>query len=154
MAPEAGTQAWHAPSGRRQLTLPVARRSVSAFTDLAGWVTGDEGVNGYGTLKVSLGAGSVAQPTQIDFSVTVESPYASTTVAVWYILVRSQGGEGSDQGACVLSSTLLGPGRAKTDLNLGGGYFVPPCTNDMWSPASAGAMEPHFGVAGIPQSPG
>jgi hypothetical protein len=32
---------------------------------------------------VTLGAGSAAQPTQIAFSATVESPYATTTLAIW-----------------------------------------------------------------------
>ena len=136
----------------RQLALPVAQRNASAFDDLASQISADGGVNGSGTLQVSLGAGSTAQPTQIDFAVTVASPYASTTVVVWYVLLSGHGSVGIDQGACALSSTLLGPGRATTDLELGGHYFVPPCTNDMWS-SSTGAINPHFGAAGIPQSP-
>jgi hypothetical protein len=135
-----------------QVALPVARRNISAFDDLAGWISGDGGVNGCGTLQVTLGAGSVAQSTQIDFSVTVASPYASTTVAVWSILVSSQGAISSSDGACVLSSTLLGPRRATTDLQLGGGYFVPACSPRWWS--SGSAMDPHLGVAGISHSPG
>ena len=136
----------------RQLALPVAQRSASAFDDLANQISGDGGVNGNGTLQVSLGAGSTA-PTQIDFAVTVASPYASTTVVVWYVLVSGHGSVGTNEGGCALSSTLLGPGRASTDLELGGHSFVPPCTNDMWS-SSTGAINPHFGAAGIPQSPG
>jgi hypothetical protein len=135
----------------RQLALPVAQRSGPAFDDLASQISADGGVNGYGTLQVSLGAGSILA-TQIDFAVTVASPYASTTVVVWYVLLSSHGSVGTDQGACALSSTLLGPGRATTDLELGGHYFVPPCTNNMWS-SSTGAINPHFGAAGIPQSP-
>lgn len=136
----------------RQLALPVAQRNASAFDDLASQISADGGVNGSGTLQVSLGAGSTAQRTQIDFAVTVASPYASTTVVVWYVLLSGHGSVGIDQGACALSSTLLGPGRATADLELGGHYFVPPCTNDMWS-SSTGAINPHFGAAGIPQSP-
>jgi hypothetical protein len=135
----------------RQLALPVARRSAPAFGDLASQISGDSGVNGNGALQVSLGAGSAAQPTQIDFAVTVSSPYASTTVVVWNVLVSSHSGVGTNEGACALSSTLLGPGRARTELQLGGNYFVPPCTGDMWS-ASTGVMNPHFGAAGIRQS--
>lgn len=115
-----------------QVAKPVARRDITAFGDLADAITGDGGVNGNGTLEVSPGAGSVAQPTLIDFSVTVASPYASTTVVVWSSLVRSQGASSSDQGTCVLSSTLLGPGRATADLQLGGGYFEPPCSRRWW----------------------
>ncbi|HUA40545.1 MAG TPA: hypothetical protein VMA32_03195 [Streptosporangiaceae bacterium] len=135
----------------RQLGLPVAQRSAPAFGDLATQISGDGGVNGYGTLQVSLGAGSAAQPTQIDFAVTVSSPYASTTVVVWSVLVSSHSSVSTDEGACALSSTLLGSGRASTDLELGGSYFVPPCTSNMWS-ASTGVMNPHFGAAGIRQS--
>jgi hypothetical protein len=133
----------------RQVALPVARRSALAFADLAGWISKDGGVNGSGTLSVRLDAGSDAQPTQIDFAVTVASPYASTTVAVWSILVSRQSGASSDAGACVLRSTLLGPGRARTDLQLGGGYFVPPCPPRWWT--SRSTMDPHLRVAGIPQ---
>ena len=137
---------------RSQVALPVARRDISAFEDLAGWISRDGGVNGDGTLQVTLGAGSAAQPTQIDLSVTVASPYASTTVAIWSILVFSQTGVGSDEGACVLSSTLLGPGRATTGLQLGGGYYVQACSPSWWSAGSV--MDPHLGAAGISQSPG
>jgi hypothetical protein len=135
-----------------QVALPVGQRSALAFGHLAAQIGKDGGVNGYGTLNVSLGAGSAAQPTQLDFAVTVASPYASTTVAVWSILVTGHGAVSSDAGACVLWSTLLGPGRATTDLQLGGGYFVPPCSPRWWSPGPI--MEPHLGAAGIPQSPG
>ena len=137
---------------RSQVAAPVGQRSAIAFDHLAAQISKDGGVNGYGTLSVSLGAGSAAQPTQIAFAVTVASPYASTTVAVWSILVTGQGAVSSDAGACVLWSTLLGPGRATTDLQLGGGYFVPPCSPRWWS--AGPIMQPHLGAAGIPQSPG
>jgi len=51
----------------RQIALPVAQRSAVAFGDLAGSINADLGVNGAGTLNVSLGAGSVAPFTQIAF---------------------------------------------------------------------------------------
>ncbi len=135
----------------RQLALPVAQRSAPAFGDLASQISGDGGVNGSGTLRVSLGTGSTVQPTQIDFVVTVSSPYASTTMVVWYVVVSSHSSAGSNQGGCALSSTLLGPGRASTELQLGGHSFVPPCTNDMWS-SSTGMIQPHFAAAGIRQT--
>jgi hypothetical protein len=106
---------------QRQIAMPVAQRSASAFGDLADSISADSGVNGSGTLQVSLGAGSAATPTQVAFSATVASRYASTTLAVWDVRVTSHGGIGENAGACVLWSTLLGPGRATTALNLGGG---------------------------------
>jgi hypothetical protein len=134
-----------------QVALPVARRSITAFGSLADSISGDGGVNGDGTLSVSMDTGSVLQPTQIDVSFTVASPYASTTIALWSILVSDQSDTSSDQGACVLSSTLLGPGRATTDLQLGGGYYVLPCSPRWWSSGSIWA--PHLGTAGISQPP-
>ena len=101
---------------------------------------------------VTLGAGSTAQPTQIAFSATVDSPYGSTTLAAWY--VRSRSGDASNQGACVLSSTLLGPGRATTQLNLSANEFLAPCPSQFWSAGSAASMQPRLGLAGIPRSPG
>jgi hypothetical protein len=136
---------------RGQAALPVARRDIVAFGDLADGISRDAGVNGSGTLQVSLGAGSTAQPTQIDVSVTVASPYASTTIAIWSILVFSHGGISSGEGACVLSSTLLGAGRATTRLQLGGGYVVQACSPRWWT--SGSGMDPHLGLAGISQSP-
>jgi hypothetical protein len=134
-----------------QLSRPVPRRSAAAFGNLADAITADTGVNGSGTLQVTLGAGSTAQPTQIAFAATVDSPYASTTVAVWY--VRSRSGDASNQGACVLSSTLLGPGRATTQLNLSASEFLAPCPSRFWSAGSAASMQPRLGLAGIPRSP-
>jgi hypothetical protein len=43
---------------RDQIALPVAQRNASAFGDLADSINSDLGVNGSGTLQVSLGAGS------------------------------------------------------------------------------------------------
>lgn len=139
---------------QRQIALPVAQRSASAFGDLAESVGADMGVNRSGMLLVSLGPGSAAQPAQIAFSATVASPYASTTLAVWYIRMTSHGGIADNEGACVLWSTLLGPGRATTPLDLGGGEELQPCSPRWWSPGPGGAMQPRLGEAGIPRSPG
>jgi hypothetical protein len=135
-----------------QISRPVARRSAIAFGNLADAISADTGVNGSGTLQVTLGAGSVAQPTQIAFSAMVDSPYGSTTLAAWY--VRSRSGDASNQGACVLSSTLLGPGRATSQLNLSANEFLAPCPSQFWSAGSAASMQPRLGLAGIPRSPG
>jgi hypothetical protein len=135
----------------RQAALPVAQRSAPAFGDLADSISADQGVNGAGTLQVSLGAGSAAPPSQIAFSATVESPYASTTFAVWDI--RVNGGAAENQGACVLWSTLLGPGRATTALDLGAGEQMQPCQSQWWSAGPVDAKQPRLGLAGIPRSP-
>ena len=138
---------------RRQIALPVAQRSAAAFGALADSISADAGVNGHGTLSVSLGAGSAAPPQQIAFSATVASPYASTTIAVWHILITSHGGASDNTGACVLWSTLLGPGRATADLNLGGSEFLQSCSPRWWSSGPVDATQPRLGLAGIPQSP-
>ena len=138
---------------QHQISMPVAQRSASAFGDLADSINADTGVNGSGTLQVSLGAGSAAQPAQIAFSATVASPYASTTLVVWYISVASHGGVADNAGVCVLGSTLLGPGRATTPLDLGGGEQLQPCSPQWWSPGPVDATQPRWGLAGIPQSP-
>lgn len=134
-----------------QLALPEARRSAAAFGDLAGSISADQGVNGSGTLQVSLGAGSAAPAGQVAFATTVESPYASTTVAVWNI--STHGGAVRNQGACVLWSTLLGPGRAASALDLGGGAQLQPCEASWWSPGPVTGQQPRLGLAGIPRSP-
>ena len=139
---------------QRQIALPVAQRSAPAFDDLAESIGADMGVNRPGTLQVSLGPGSAAQPAQIAFSATVASPYASTTLAVWYIRVISHGGIADNEGACVLWSTLLGQGRATIPLDLGGGEKLQPCSPRWWSPGPVAATQPRLGLAGIPRSPG
>ena len=139
---------------QRQIALPVAQRSASAFGDLASSIGADQGVNGSGTLQVSLGAGSAAQPAQIAFSATVASPYASTTLVVWYISVTSHGGIAENQGVCVLGSTLLGRGRATAALGLGGGEQLAPCSPQWWAPGPVTATQPRLALAGIPQYPG
>jgi len=130
-----------------QVALPDQRRSLSALSDLADSITGDQGVNGSGTLNVSTGTGA-ALLKQIVLDVTIASPYASTTLVTYSIQVPS--GTSPDEGACVLSSTLLGQGRASRDLQLGGGYVVPSCPLQWWS--SHSPSDPHLGQAGIPRS--
>jgi hypothetical protein len=128
--------------------------SAGAFGDLADSIDADLGVDGSGTLHVSLGTGSAVPFTQIAFTSTVTSPYASTTFVTW--LVRGAGSGGmSDQnaGACVLSSTLLGPGRATTRLNLGASGWMP-CWRQLWSARSTDPMQPHLALAGIPAPAG
>jgi hypothetical protein len=139
---------------QRQIALPVAQRSASAFGDLASSIGADQGVNGSGTLQVTLGAGSAAQQAQIAFSATVASPYASATLVVWYISVTSHGGIAENQGVCVLGSTLLGRGRATAPLGLGGGEQIAPCSPQWWAPGPVTATQPRLRLAGIPQSPG
>ena len=113
----------------------------------------DQGVNGSGTLQVSLGSGSAAQPGQIAFSTTVDSPYAATTLAVWELRDTSHG-IAENQGVCVLWSTLLGSGRATAALSLGGGEDVQPCLPSWWRAAGPVTVtQPRLGLAGIPRSP-
>jgi len=137
----------------RQLALPPAQRSAVAFGDVVDSISSDTGVNGQGTLEVRLGSGSALPPTQIAFSATVSSPYGSTKIAVWSILVTTQGSTGSNDGACVLSSTLFGSGRATANLDLGGGESVQPCSPSWWQGPITGT-HPNLGVAGIDQSGG
>ena len=135
----------------RQIALPVAGRSAPAFGDLADSISSDEGVNGSGSLQVTLGTGSTLPAGQIAFSGTVDSPYASTTFVVWDLSVN--GGSVQNQGACVLGSSLIGPGRATTALTLGAGAFLQPCEASWWSAGPVNARQPRFGLAGIPRSP-
>lgn len=130
---------------------PAAQRSAEAFGDLADSISGDQGVNGSGTLQVGLGAGSAAPAGQIAFAVTVASPYASTTFAVWDIHTNS--GATQNQGACVLWSSLQGPGRATTTLDLGGGAELEPCSPSWWAAGPVTPRQPRLGLAGIPRSP-
>jgi hypothetical protein len=134
-----------------QFGRPRAQRSAVAFGDLADSISADEGVNGAGTLQVSLGAGSAAPADQIAFSATVASPYASTTFAVWDI--HTNGGAAQNQGACVLWSSLLGAGRATSVLDLGGGAELQPCSPSWWSAGPVTPKQPRLGLAGIPRSP-
>ena len=139
---------------RSQIALPVAQRNPGAFGDLADSINADFGVNGNGTLQVTTGTGSAATFTQIAFDVTVSSPYASTTFAVWLVRGTGRGGMNSQNaGACVLSSSLLGSGRATSFLNLGASGLQP-CWPGLWSASSKSPMQPHLAWAGIPQSAG
>jgi len=133
----------------RQLALPPAQRTAAVFLDVLDSINQDTGTNGQGTLEVTLDSGSVAPPHQAAFAVTVSSPYASTTVAVWSVIYPGS----SDDGGCVLSSTLLGSGRATTNLDLGGNQSVAPCLPSLWRGAIT-PTNPNLGVAGIDQSGG
>jgi hypothetical protein len=132
---------------QRQLALPPAQRSAAVFDDVAQGINQDTGVNGQGTLQVTMGSGSDAPPHQAAFSVTVSSPYGSTTVAVWFVLYPGS----TDDGVCVLSSTLLGPGRATANLDLGGNEFIQACLPSWWRGPITPA-HPNLGMAGIDQS--
>jgi hypothetical protein len=133
------------------LGQPAAHRDASVLGDLADSITGDTGINGAGTLSVDVGTGSAAQPHQAIFTVTVGSPHGTTAFAVWFL--EPQGPSTSEEGACVLSSTLLGSGRATRDLVLGGGSAVEgPCPATFWS-ASSDPAQPRFDLAGIPRQP-
>lgn len=134
-----------------QFARPHPQRSAVAFGDLAGSISADEGVNGAGTLQVSLGAGSAAPADQIALSATVASPYASTTFVVWDI--HASGGAAQNQGACVLWSSLLGAGRTTTALDLGGGTELQPCSPSWWAAGPVTPKQPRLGLAGIPRSP-
>jgi hypothetical protein len=139
---------------RSQIALPVARRSAGALGNLADSIDADLGVNGSGTLQVTAGTGSAAAFTQIAFEVTVSSPYASTTFAVWLVRGAGPGGMNSQNaGSCVLSSSLLGSGRATSFLHLGASGLQP-CWPQLWSANSKNPMQPHLARAGIPQSAG
>ena len=139
---------------RSQIALPVAQRNAGALGDLADSINADLGVNGDGTLQVTTGAGSAATFTQIAFEVTVSSPYASTTFAVWLVRGAGPGGmNAQNAGACVLSSSLLGSGRAASFLNLGASGLQP-CWPRLWSASSKSPMQPHLSRAGIPQPAG
>lgn len=135
---------------RQLIAVPAAERNASVFSDLADSITADPGVNGSGMLTVSAGAGSAGQQEQVIFTVTVASPHGTSAFAVWYL--TPQGPSSSDAGACVLWSTLLGPGRATASLNLSGSYFEPPCPSRYWTSGSTDPTQPHFGPAGIHQS--
>jgi hypothetical protein len=133
----------------RQIALPVARRSAAAFGSLGDSIGNDLGINGENTLGVTLGTGSTAPLTQIAFEVTVSSPYASTTFVLW--TVRGPGPQGNAEqnvGSCLMSSTLLGPGRATTGLNFDESGLQP-CTPDLWRPSPRSAVKPDLALAGI-----
>lgn len=139
---------------RSQIALPVAQRHAGTFGDLADSITADLGVNGEGTLQVTTGTGSTAPFTQIAFEVTVSSPYASTTLVAWLVRGAAPGGMNSQNaGACVLSSSLLGPGRATSFLDLGASALQP-CWPRLWSASSSGPMQPHLAGPASGKRPG
>ena len=131
------------------VTQPAAKGDLAALDNLDEAITADPGINGGGTLTVTQGAGA-ARNGQAIWTVTLDSPHGGTAFAVWYV---SPGGHSSiDEGACVLSSTLLssGDGRATSDLNLGGGSYVSACPAQYWG-TTPSADQPDFAAAGIQQ---
>ena len=125
---------------RKLITLPVAQRDVGVFTDLADSLTQDPGINGSGTLQVVAGPVTADTPGQVVAAFTVSSAYAASSFAVWHL--APQGLSTSDEGTCVLSSTLLGSGDAVGPLDLGGGYRELPCPARWRSWDAAGSAQP------------
>jgi len=85
-------------------------------------------------------------------AVNITSPHADTTVVIWDLQVGDVPGAGVNQGVCVLSSTLLGSGRATRNLDLGGGQFIAACPASYWSPGPLDGKQPRFALAGIHQA--
>jgi len=159
-----------APASPRGLAgnLPSPQLARADLSWVADSISGDRDLRGAGPLRVSVGAGSVTSVRvkpragggwleQIAYSVTVTSPYASTRIAVWAIGEASPAGAYqdlmADQGECVLSSTLLGPGPARTNLDLGGGRSLAWCRS-AWlaSGPLTEDLDPRLGLAGISPS--
>jgi hypothetical protein len=155
-----GDQSWNAPPPRNA-------RGVLSRVGLS--ISRDRAINGSGTLRVRVGAGGVTsvrvKPSaegpyrveQIAYAVTVTSRYASTRIVVWNIQDGSTGGAFrgliDSQGWCVLSSTLLGPGPARTNLELGGGHYLPWCqSTSLGSGPLTRGTGPWLGLAGISPS--
>ena len=67
--------------------------------------------------------------------------------------IHTHGATAQDQGACVLWSTLLGPGRATTALGLGDGSELAACSPSMWAAGPVTVRQPRLGLAGIPRAP-
>lgn len=146
----------------RQLARPASQRSLSAIDDLADSISQDAGLRDPGLsgsglsevdpLNVSLGSGSIVPAGQIAFEVTITTPYAESTIVVWDIRFTNQSeGSVSNQGACALTSSLLGPGRARTNLELGGNYYVQPCLDQWWRPGPIDGKQPRLSLANIPE---
>jgi len=124
-------------------------------------VSNDPAINGSGTLRVTIGEGGASNVDlkadsdgtfrlkQIAWSVSVTSPYASSRFAVWDIRKTDSGQVTDNRGSCVLSSTLLGPGPAKKDLDLGGGRTVQLCKSTWLGPGPVSDTEPSLRSAGI-----
>jgi hypothetical protein len=131
------------------IAQPAAKRDFTALDNLAEVITADPGVNGGGTLTVTQGSGAARNESAI-WTVTLDSAHGGTAFAVWYL---TPGGPSTiSEGACVLSSTLLGPGEglATSDLNLGGGSYVTACPAQYWT-MSSDPDQPDFAAAGIRQ---
>lgn len=131
----------------RQLAQPAAQRSDPYFSDLADSISQDPGVSDSGNLTVSVVAGSTSPAHQIAYAVSVSSPHGSSTIVVWDIRV----GGTANQGTCVLSSSLLGPGRATADLDLGGDMFVEACQPRWWAPGPVDGSQPRLSLTPIPR---
>ena len=56
-----------------------------------------------------------------------------------------------NQGTCLLSSSLLGPGPATRDLDLGGNEFAQPCRPSWWAPGPVDGSQPRLGLTPIPK---
>jgi len=124
--------------------------------------------SGTGTLRVRVDAGGVTSVRvkhsagggrleQIAYSITVTSPDASTRIAVWNLEEISSPGAVQNlidtRSWCVLSSTLLGPGPARKDLELCGGRSLGWCRSSwLGSGPLTGGPDPHLGLAGISPS--
>lgn len=142
----------------RQLAQPASQRSLSAISDLADSISQDAGLRDPGLsgsgpteqdpLTVALGSGSIDPAGQIAFEVTITTPYAESTIVVWDIQVDGN----VNQGNCVLSSSLAGPGRVTGNLDLGGHYFLQPCLDRWWSPGPVDGRQPRLSLANIPET--
>jgi len=131
----------------RQIALPAAQRSNPYFSDIADSINGDSGVNDSGNLNVSVVAGSTNPAHQIAFAVSVSSPHASSTIVVWDVRLPGT----VNQGTCVLSSSLAGPGPVTKDVELGGNMFLQPCQPSWWAPGPVDGSQPRLGLTPIPQ---
>jgi hypothetical protein len=131
----------------RQLAQPATQRSDRYFSVLADSISKDPGVNGSGNLTVSVVAGSTSPAHQIAYAVSVTSPHGSSTIVVWDIRLPGD----INQGTCLLSSSLLGPGPATRDLELGGNQFLGPCRPGWWAPGPVDGSQPRLGLTPIPK---
>lgn len=136
----------------RQLRLPAAQRSISALSDVGDSISQDLGVSDQGSLTAELREGSTRQARQIVFAVNITSPHADTTVVIWDLKAGDDPGSGGNQGTCVQYSSLLGPGHATRNLDLGGGQILAACPASYWSPGPLDGKQPRFALAGIHKS--
>jgi hypothetical protein len=77
------------------------------------------------------------------------SPYAESTIALWDIRLRGT----SNQGVCVLTSSLAGNGRVTEDVQLGGHIFLQPCLSSWWAPGPVDGSQPRLSLANIHEPP-